>query len=214
VYQAAVEKKKGPVRDADNAGERGNRVHKVAEDYVKGERDNTTKEVSKFKEDLDMLREDYKDGKVEVEGDWAFTTEWEQTGWWDKNAWARIKLDVWETLDEHTGRVIDHKTGKKFGNEVKHTQQGQLYMVAGFMRHPEITLIETEFWYLDHGLKLKKKYSRDKLPLYLKKFNKRALAMTCATEFPAKPSKMNCRWCDYGVENGTGDCPYAVPLNG
>jgi len=216
VYLSSVKKEKGPAYDddPDHPLTRGNREHKNCEDFVGGKTDKTTKAMNKFKPELEMLKEDFDDGKLELEGDWAFDVDWQPTGWWDDNAWARIKLDVWKLVDPTTGKVIDYKTGKKFGNEVKHTQQAQLYMVGAFLKYPEVDLIETEFLYLDHGLRMNKSYKRDKLPLYLKKFTDRALKMTTCTDFKPKPTKMNCRWCDYGPENGTGACPYGVPLNG
>lgn len=212
VYLAAVKKEKQPERDADNPAERGTRIHQTCEDFVNGKGDKL-KEVDPFwEDDLETLREEYSAGTVELEGDWGFDIDWQATGWWDENVWARIKLDAFRRLDETTARVIDYKTGKKFGNEVHHTQQAQLYMVAAFMKYPEIDLIETEFFYLDQKDYMKKTYPRSKLPLYLKKFTERAMKLTTATEFPAKPTKMNCRWCDYGPENGTGACPYGVPM--
>ena len=216
VYLASVEKKKGPVRDDDHPAERGNKIHKIAEDFVAGKSNATCKEMKgeTFAEDFEILKEEKAKGNVEVEGDWGFDINWEQTGWWDKDVWARIKLDVFRRIDKTTARVIDHKTGKKFGNEVKHTQQAQLYMVGSFLRYPELEMIETEFWYLDQNTKMRKTYTRNKLPLYLKKFTERALRLTTCTDWKAKPNKMNCKYCDFGLENGTGECPYAVTIEG
>jgi RecB family exonuclease len=211
IYLSSVEKLKGPERDENHPAERGTKIHTNCEDYVNGKSDVMVKEMDGFKEDFEILREDFKEGKVELEGDWGFDIDWQQTGWFDKNVWARIKLDALRLIDSSTARVIDYKTGKKFGNEVKHTQQAQLYMVGAFMRIPELQMIETEFWYLDQNTKMTKIYTRDKLALYLRKFTERAMRLTSCTEFKPKPSKMNCRWCDWGVENGTGACPFAVP---
>lgn len=211
VYLGSVEKLKGPERDETHPAERGNRIHTICEKYVGGTSDESTKEMDFFMVDFDHLRENFNDGRVEVEGDWGFDLDWQKTGWWDDDVWARIKLDAFQQFDESTAKVIDYKTGKKFGNEVKHTQQAQLYMVGSFMRYPELDMIETEFWYLDQNAKMKKTYTRDKLALYLKRFTERALRLTTCTDFKPKPTKQNCRWCDFGVENGTGECQYAVP---
>lgn len=210
IYQSAVLKLKGPPRDADNPAERGTRIHNVAEEYVNGTSTVFAPEMEDFREDFEALREGFDAGEVETEGDWGFDIDWQEAGWWDANVWARIKLDAFARVDPHTARVIDYKTGKKFGNEVHHIQQAQLYMVAGFLKQPDVDLIQTEFWYLDQNAKTVKTYRRNKLPLYMKKFTDRAMRLTTCTEFPAKPSKMNCRWCDFGPENGTGDCKYGV----
>lgn len=203
---------KGPERDENHPAERGTRVHTACELFVKGEGPET-KEMKHFKPRLEELAEEYQAGNVELEGDWGYDIDWMKTGWWDEDVWARIKLDAYRRYEGNGAKVIDYKTGKKFGNEVKHTQQAQLYMVGAFMRYPEIDVIDTEFWYLDQASNniMKKTYTRDKLGLYLKRFTERALKLTTATVFPAKPNKMNCRWCDFGPTNGTGDCPYGVP---
>lgn len=212
-YLASVKKVKRLAPKADCPAERGTAMHEVAENYVKRESTETIKEMGYFQEEFDLMQAAFDNGDVELEGDWGFDIDWQKTGWYDSDVWARIKLDAFWHIDDSTARVIDYKSGKKFGNEFKHTSQCQLYMVGAFMRHPELDLIQTELWYLDQKSYMKKTYTRDKLPLYLKKFTKRALAMTTATEFPAKPNKSNCRWCDYGIENGTGDCIYAVPYD-
>jgi len=212
VYLAAVKKEKRPEWDDDHPAMRGIRVHNHLEAYVKGETDEIIKEMKFFQEELDDLREAYTEGKVSVEGDWGFDINWASTGWWDDDVWARIKLDAMKQLDETTARVIDYKTGKKFGNEVSHTGQAQLYMIAGFLKYPDLNMIETDFYYLDQksGNRLKKTYTRNKLPLYMKKFTERAMKLTTCENFRPKPSKMNCKYCDFGPDNGSGVCPYGA----
>ena len=210
LYLSAVERRPGPARGEDHPAERGTRIHTACERYVKDEGP-LVKEMRRFETDFEALKEHYNDGHVQLEGDWGFDIDWQQTGWWDDNVWARIKLDAFRRYDDQTAGLIDYKTGKKMGNEVKHTQQAQLYAVGAFMRYPEIDLIHASFWYLDQGQRFNKTYKRDNLALYLKKFNQRALALTTAANFPAKPNKMKCRWCEYGINKGTGECPYAVP---
>lgn len=212
IENAVVLKLAKPERDDSHAAERGINIHNDCEAYVKGEGPETH-EMRFFLDQMESLKQAYEAGEVSVEGDWGFDIDWQEAGWWDKNVWARIKLDAFRRFDKTTALVVDYKSGKKMGNEVKHTQQAQLYMIAAFMRYPELEIIDTDFYYLDQksNNRLKKTYTRNKLPIYLKKFTQRALKLTTATVFPAKPSKMNCRWCDYGPENGTGECPYGVP---
>ena len=49
----------------------------------------------------------------------------------------------------HHHVVIDYKTGKRWGNEVKHAQQTQLYALGTALRYDEIQNVYTELWYLD-----------------------------------------------------------------
>ena len=74
--------------------------------------------LSKFRDDFEELRSLFADAKVELEGEWGFNTEWAPVGWMEPNTWARIKLDALVHEDESSARVIDYKTGKKFGNEI------------------------------------------------------------------------------------------------
>ena len=106
--------------------------------------------------------------------------------------------------------IPTHNTGKSFGNEVSHTQQGQLYAVALMVMFPEAESIAVEFWYLDEGKKKQRHYTRAKLTRIMASFNKRGQAMTSATTFPAKANAINCKWCEFGVHKGNGTCQYAV----
>jgi len=82
--------------------------------------------------------------------------------------WARIKLDALVHQDEQSARVIDYKTGKKWGNEISHSQQALLYAIGTFLRYPDLEFV-----------------------------NSRAVKMTTETEFNPTPSKSSCRWCSY-----------------
>jgi PD-(D/E)XK nuclease superfamily len=210
IQLAKVDKLKGPERDENHPAERGNKIHKLAEDFVQGKLTDLPKPLRKFEGDFNLLRGMFADGMVTVEEDWGFTSDWGITGWMAPDTWARLKCDVVVHHDEKHLTVIDHKTGKKFGNEVPHTQQGQLYAVGAFMRYPDVEVISVEFFYLDEGKKSKKTYTREKALKYMKRFTDRAVAMTTCKVFNPKPNKFNCQWCDFGVNKGTGECPYAV----
>ena len=132
-----------------------------------------------------------------LEGDWGFTRDWEPSPWVAKQTWGRAKLDVFIEFDETCGKVIDHKTGKKYGNEITHNFQGMTYAIASFMRYPQMQYIETEFWYLDHGLTLNNSYTREQAMVMLPNVTARAEKLTSCVDFKPHPSKMNCRFCNY-----------------
>jgi len=139
----------------------------------------------------------YDDGKVELEGEWGFTIEWETCHWMAKNVWARIKLDAIVHEDDTSARVIDYKTGRQFGNEISHGQQALTYAIGSFLRYPDLQHVQTELWYLDHGTVTEQSYTRDQALLFLPKLHQRAIVMTTAEKFPPNPSKTNCKWCSY-----------------
>lgn len=190
--------------------ERGILLHKAHEDYVTGKRDDIHPELAKFTHELTSLRERYKAGAVEVEQEWGFDRNWKPCDWrdWD-NVWLRIKLDDFVNLDAETGLVIDLKTGRKYGNEIKHADQGLLYAGAAFLRYPAKKKIIVEMHYADQP-------ENDKLsrveytPQYAAKglvsFEKRLNNVLKANFFPPKPNIFNCRYCPYGRLKGNGYC--------
>jgi len=100
-------------------------------------------------------------------------------------------------LSKNHAVVIDYKTGRKNGNEVKHAEQGQLYQLATFLRYPNLEYIDVEFWYTDQDDITHMHYRRDQGLRYLRGFDARGKALTTAVDFPAKPNIFNCRWCPY-----------------
>lgn len=188
--------------------DRGNAIHKLAEDYVQSIIDVLPKQLNEHKKDFEKLRELFSQGVVEIEQDWAVDINWRPTGWFDENCWGRIKLDAFVREDNTSARVIDYKTGKKY--PIPHTSQGQQYAIASFLRYPELEFIQTEFWYLDakENNKLIKSYSREQALMFLPRLNERAIAMTTCVNFIPKPSKFNCKWCPHNSE-GNGSCEWS-----
>lgn len=216
-YQLYIVKRPKPPRDdveSEQRRLRGIAVHEASENYIRGITADLIPELATRADKFNEYRAYFEEGKAVVEQEWAFTRDWEPTGWFDKDCWHRAKLDVFVNLG-NVGIVDDVKTGKKFGNEIKHAQQGQLYGIDVFMRYPDIDKIKVRFTYVDQPPKqdTERVYDRATLMRLLPTWNKRALKMTTATEFPAKPSKIACRFCPYGPNNG-GDnsCPVGVEV--
>lgn len=200
VYLSKVAKMPTP---SGAAAERGTQVHNHIEGYIQAEHADTIKEMAGFQKLIDHLREGFADGKVEVEGDWAFTRNWVPTAWAAKDAWGRFKLDALEHQSDTSAKVIDWKTGKKFGNELKHNQQGMGYAIAAFARYPQLEFVEVQFAYLDKNDELRGSYTRRQAELLQPGLTLRADKMTTATEFEPKPSFHACRWCPHAkVQEG------------
>jgi RecB family exonuclease len=200
-----------PRRDA--ALSRGTLLHEAAEAYIRGELKDA--DMSPFKRvmaDLDKSRDLFAQGRARVEEEWAFDVEWQRTDWSAPTTWLRVKTDVCQepTDDLTVGEVIDWKSGKKEGNEIKHIQQGQLYAATAFVWQPQYDVVSVKFRYVDHSEKLDRTYTRAQGAQFLDAFTKRAKRMTEAEVFPAKPNKINCKYCPYGVANGDGSCLHAA----
>lgn len=208
-YQVFLERVKRAPQEENPAAGRGTALHDIAECYVKSEWDSIAPESQpyiaewenkifpKFRDDFIHLQEEFANGKVEVEGNWGYTIDWEPTGWMAKDVWARVKLDALHWQSDTCAKVIDYKSGKKFGNEIAHAGQAMIYAIGTIMRYPEVEFVETDFWYLDHGLYSPQRYSRAQVAQFLPRITQRATVMTSDTEFRPNPSKSNCRWCPY-----------------
>jgi CRISPR/Cas system-associated exonuclease Cas4 (RecB family) len=189
--------KKIYIDQSDNAAlTKGNKVHDEAENYVKGNIE-LTSGLSKFETEFGVLQNSYHDGKIELEEKWGVDKNWNSVEWSDSELWGRIKLDAFIHESETSGVCIDYKTGKKFGNEFKHLFQNMVYIITAFSRFPKMQLIEGQFWYLDHGEKLIKSYTRQEADILKTRVTNRALKLTTATKFPPNPSKQNCKFCDF-----------------
>ena len=122
-YRTYIQRVKKIPEPPSPAADRGTAIHKLAEDFVKAEIGELPPELGKFDDQFHELRHLFAEAKVELEGEWGFSIEWEPVGWMVPQTWARIKLDALVHQDETCARVIDFKTGKKFGNEIPHAQQ-------------------------------------------------------------------------------------------
>jgi len=202
-----LQKVKRIAEPSSPAAARGSKIHDLAEQYVNGEypEDKVPEELSKFEVEFRMLREAYPKGKIILEQDWGFDSDWNYGNWKMHNIWLRSKLDVYIEESETSAIIIDHKTGRKFGNELKHNSQLMLYAICAFMRKPELDYVTARLWYLDKGETTEQSYTRGQAMLFFNKWNARALSLTNALHFPPAPSKSACKWCSYGKPDEAGE---------
>lgn len=182
------------------AMERGNVIHKLAEQYTKGELKKLPQELKLFEEEFKELR---KSNPI-VEQTWAFRSDWSPTVWNDWSGCAvRIKTDA-ACVDDDTLYVIDHKTGKKReGYEL----QLSLYALGGLLTYPDIKKVSTQLWYLDEGGDpIVKGYEVTQLPELKADWERRVQPMLNDTRFAPKPSN-ECRWCPFSKSKG-GPCKF------
>lgn len=209
VYLAKVCKAPTP---SGPAAERGTQIHNHVEGYIQGEHADVIKEMQGFIKLIDLLRDEYAEARVEVEGDWGFNRQWQTTGWSAPDCWARMKLDAIWFESEQSAHVIDWKTGRKFGNELKHNQQGMGYAIAAFARYPQLEYVRIKFAYLDKNDELIGGYTRHQAELLRPMLTERADKMTTCTDFAPKPSFSACRWCPHkDIQEGNTEpaCKYA-----
>jgi hypothetical protein len=148
-----------PPGKTEHANDRGTRIHLAAEVFVKDTIE-LIPELEKFSDELFEMRQKYQEGKVSLEGEWGFNRDWTPVAWMSRDVWLRIKLDSLVWLSDTEALVIDYKTGKKYGNEIKHGEQAQLYQLATFMKYPQLEHVTTELWYTDLDEVTRMKYTR------------------------------------------------------
>ena len=196
-----------PPGKTEHANDRGSRIHLACEHFVQGIGEFPV-EMKEFEAELKSLRDLFKKGKVTLEGEWGFDKDWTPTDW--KIAWLRMKLDACVQISKEHVAVIDFKTGRRFGNEIKHGEQVQLYALAVFLRMPTVEHVTVELWYPD---------VKDLAPLdivrplgmrALKMFDKRGRRMTDCTEFKPNPNIHSCKYCPYHPVRGSGHCTFGV----
>ena len=188
------------------AADRGTQIHQEAEDYVLGKGD-FTHNLRFFKADFAALRAHNDEGRVTCEEEWGFDSEWRVSGW--REAWLRLKCDAVCFLDPTHAVVIDHKTGKRFGNEVKHAIQLQLYALCALIRYPELEQVTCELWYLDQNELASFTMKRGQMGKYLKMFDEKGRKFTEDTVFKPNPNIHSCKYCPYHPDK-QGDCKFGV----
>jgi CRISPR/Cas system-associated exonuclease Cas4 (RecB family) len=168
-------------------------------------------ELAKFSDEFKVLRREHAAGRVSLEGEWGFDNQWMPTQY--KIAWLRVKADAVHHPHKTHANVIDYKSGRKFGNEIKHGEQLLLYAISVLIRTPELKTITSEDWYTDLNEITSTTYTRAEALRYVQSFDKRIRMMLAAKEFPANPNIFSCKFCPYGPAKG-GQCEYGVGAGG
>lgn len=197
---------KVPDLQPKTAADRGTAIHQEAEDYVLG-KSGFTHNLRHFEDDLAALAAHAREGRVTCEEEWGFDRDWKVADW--KRAWLRLKCDAVCHLSAKHVVVIDHKTGKRFGNEVKHARQLQLYALCALIRYPEVDQVTCELWYLDQNELAAFTMHRRQLGKYLKIFDRIGREITEELAFKPNPNIFSCKYCPYDPSK-QGDCRFGV----
>lgn len=197
-----------PPGKTEHANDRGSRIHDAAEKYVKGGIE-LIQELEKFKHEFVKLREMYAEGKATTEGDWAFNREWQPVAWMSSDVWARIKCDAVVHTSPTTAVIIDYKSGRRFGNEIKHAEQMQLYVIAALIKYPDLQEVTTELWYIDQDEMASMTFTREQGLRFVANYERRGDLMTACEDFPPSPNLFSCKYCPFGPK-GTGHCTKGI----
>ncbi len=131
-----------------------------------------------------------------VEQQLALNDRFEPTGWFAKDAWVRVVLDV-GLVDNQRAALFDYKTGKRKPDN----DQLELFSAVGFAVYPSVQTIQTAFIWLQDKKLDKDTFSREQVPSIWAKFLPRVKRLELAFEreqWPAKPSGLCRKHCPVG----------------
>jgi len=182
---------------ASAAMTRGTRMHKMAEEYVKGEINFCPPEIKKIGPTLEM----FKTRKAKPEVIWLLNESWEPVKD-HKDAWIKTIVDI-HYKEGDVLYVKDYKSGQMYDS---HRDQLELYGLVGLQMYPDIKRVETSALYMDTGYEgMEGSMIRAMLPKVIKKWHDQAVIMMKDETFEPRPG--NCKWCDYAKAKG-GPCLY------
>jgi len=185
----------------------GSRVGNLAEQYVLGKIKGVPKELRKFKNKLNELR----DYGAETEVDLAVTREWEETTWDNWNSvWCRAK-DDFQYMDDLENKlvIIDGKTG---GNYPSHKDQTHLYATLAFSHYLVNTILVEDWYYKTGEIGHSTTYRIEDYEKMKSYWEKRAEKLEKAINQKNSSRAFNCTpgpcgWCPFTKAKG-GPCKY------
>lgn len=188
------------------AMQRGNLIHKQAEDYIKAKRKPKLHvNLINVKRELEHCRE----AGAMAELPWGFKRDWEWTGrsdWFGPDVWFRAKTDVAISYDDNTGLVGDWKTGRKYD---ENREQIELFGAVSLKRFPEWKMVDVRLWYTDvdpGDNEIQYEFTRKEGELILKDWEKKVVAMFKDKRFAPTPND-KCHWCPFSKAKG-GPCKF------
>lgn len=211
-FRRSLQKIGGHKEPSGPAAERGSKIHDGIEKFIKGEIDSLPKLkplVTKF---ITAQRTAYINGKIHLEENWCIDKEWNTVDFADR--WGIFIIDYYIIESLTSAKIIDWKSGKSFGNEMKHAEQLLFYTCSAFARYPKLEYVTVAACYVDEDkFGLERGFTRAQIKPLRDMLTKRALIMTTAQNFPPSPSKSNCKWCKFKEMKDANDkylCEWGV----
>lgn len=139
-------------------------------------------------------------GELLVEQEMTLDESLSPTGWWDKSAWLRSKLDVL-VLKGRTAIDIDWKTGKRKPD----FSQLRLFALQTFRHYPQVDTVKSAFIWLRDGKQDQETYTREQANAMWAEWIGRIRRIYDALEsdkWPKKPSGLCRGYCP------VKDCPH------
>ena len=192
---------KDVIDEGGEASKHGERIHSFLEMRLK---ENTTlpQEVSHYEPLCKSVERLAEGGELHIEKEMVLTENLTLTGWWDKDAWLRSKLDIL-VIKGNDAVVMDWKTGKRKPDFF----QMQMFAVQVFKHFPEVVRVKTSLVWLKDMKIDSEVYNRMDANALWADIMKRIQRIHDSVEYekwPAKPSGL-CRYCP-----ARHDCDFAL----
>ncbi len=187
---------------------RGVLIHQLAEATLTAPKLAVPPELRAVKAVLTRLRK----LKAQAELELCLTSAWAKTGWFDANAWLRIKVDAIAGRDKthRTVEVIDWKTGKYRPESKEYSLQLELYGVGVLSAYPHVEEVHAALVFTDHDQQdappFKAAFTRADAPRLVKEWGARAKPMLADTRFAPRPG-FYCRYCWFS-KSKNGPCKF------
>lgn len=188
------------------AMQRGNDIHKMAENYVLAPRKpKLPPELKNVKLELDHCRT----AGAMAELPWGFRADWswnERNDWFGSDVWFRMKADVAIEYEDNTGLVGDWKTGRKYD---ENREQIELFGAVSLMRFPDWATVDVRLWYTDvdpADNEVRYEFTRAEGAVILRDWEKKVVPLFKDKRFAPTPND-KCRWCPFSKAKG-GPCKF------
>ena len=208
----------------ETAAERGSRIHSLCEEVIKTPIKSTHSLPPELKKIAQTLKEvaSVPESHRYTEQTWYFDDQWveiteEQAKSEGYHILVIIDAFYLDPHDSEHAKLIDYKSGKRYGNEQKHQRQVLLYALAAFHKFPELNFITSELVYTDLGRVHRKAYNRNTVLAQHNYWDQQINRMRDEDDFEPNPNTSSCMFCSWGLEehsnkwvNKSGDCIYSV----
>ena len=134
----------------------GNKIHKIAQEYVESDKPIPEEYVSAMQAPLDKLKA--MDGMKLCENKLGLTVDLKPCGFFDKNVWWRGIADI-IILQDDKAFTVDYKTGKK--SQYADLKQLEILSLAIFKHFPHVKKVKAGLMFLFAEDFVRTEYSAD-----------------------------------------------------
>lgn len=190
------------------AMQRGNDIHKGIAAWLEGKAEGCPREAfqNPRAEALLLEMKQMPSDVIVVEQQWGFTANWRSTGWFAKDTWLRVILDVGLVYDDKTAEAIDFKTGKRYGTNA---DQMELFALGVMCQWLPVTNVTTRLIYLDEkGKDIEdiEEFPATHKQRLIDKWTKKVEPMFTDQVYAPRPND-KCRFCPLAKSAG-GKCAF------